>query len=1032
MPGYTDLLKNAVLLDTETLGLARGSPIHEIAFYDFEKQSVSEYLIKPKMVQTQGIRDQDVTRLVSSAYDTHTGVQFDNWTKAIQEQIFMETKRRVSRERVMDTLRWSNPFLYEALQAGKHEYLLGKRDSAAKTAARVQNMAVTNAQLGMETTMEAMLGSKKAPGILSQKLAGKVVWGANVAFEAKMFGAQIGAMVDDVDGFKGTLETISPRSPDPFYVTGVEVNQARAYALQTGDWTGVWKAYKSHTPKAGETVVRDILDVTKAFMSYGRKNDLLKGGSSYFGTGIDLTSRLLGSLEDDPKEALRRLTTAEVHRAAEDVAISEKYVLEKMLHYTEVMEHVTDGTAQGAKYLQMAKEGSGPLAKIAAYFARLEKLAPELQRTNLVKRLVRAQQDLHQEGKTWQVSGVESVYHAPQITPEGKEVRVARVSHAKESFSNMDDFVKFLKADSNYADFSKVDPGTGESVIDAEYRKLEQVVSKSEDPLKALNIYSHNAGDRLGSFFKEDAAERLLDIRGTQHLQRMTAPHLHHKAKDTLIKGVQGMSTAGQKFAWAAGGMAAIGAIWSLGGGRSQKDRLPSSIVATNYQEWFERQQPQNNGLATQGMSKQSRRYRTDFGSPYQGPVTSANVLADQELLQRREKWLRAQYGAKHYHPQHGLFGIFGPFKNVNVLGRRGYSYFQGGTAVGAEEYQGLKGSKLKAIDLSRGNWKATVEDADTISVKRGGVRGAISSFFGFNRSYSFRMAGIDSTETSHGSTSYHAPQPYAESAKEALKSLIKGSKNLELVFNPEDTTYGRMMGALIKDGQNLNFQMVRQGVAAHLPYGKSRDAMIDYQAMKKMEEAAFAGNRGMWITPWARSFYDVTEASGRRLTFNTLTNAGKIAENAGTMSMISLMEQAQAQGQYSNVHAQAATALGNVYQVGKDKVQPFMMEMGGAHYAPYTGQLMLETSQFMKTKGTNVNSNKYSRSKGYGAYDGGMALDSMGTTNSVWTKRRLNAYELYNVNRRTQQHSQRAQMASMQRAANKRFGQSPIGHHQM
>ena len=72
-----------------------------------------------------------------------------------------------------------------------------------------------------------------------------------------------------------------------------------------------------------------------------------------------------------------------------------------------------------------------------------------------------------------------------------------------------------------------------------------------------------------------------------------------------------------------------------------------------------------------------------------------------------------------------------------------------------------------------------------------------------------------------------------------------------------------------------------------------------------------------------------------------------------------------------------------------------------------------------------------FSRRGGYGELDKSLAIDSTGTTNSIWNKRKLASYQLYNVER-NRRHQRREDMAAGQKAAMKNMFASPINHHRM
>ena len=1022
------LLQNAVILDTETTGLARGSGIHEISILDLDRQHLHEMLIKPNMVVTDGNPRQELTRLSSSPLDTHKGYYPDEWTDVMAAQASIDMKRQVDWKKAKKALDQTNPFLANALANNTHPHLLGGAPSPLELRAREKVLGdiggVTSA-VSEYTSIQEVL---RPDGKLERAIRGKTIWIANAAFESKQLGAQIGAMqaVDADVNIKNMLETSNPRSPDPFYVTGREVNKARAFAQRTGDWTGVWKAMLANPPAPGQTAVRDIQDVTRAFMSYGKKLGIADYGKSGVGSvGIDTTYRLFGSLEQDPDVARSLLGFKEVHRASEDVAISERYVLEKATHYTDVLQQVEERTEIGREYIQQARGGTGPLQEAADYFAREKVLQPEITRQHLIKRLGRAREDIAGQGATFQVSGIERTAWMKQDLFGGEATtKMPRNIYSRERMTTMDQVTGFLKDSGQY---QGVD-------IDQVHAQMNEATTGKG--IQGVKDYVQAQAPGLDSHIRAQAdqiANTSSDMLRTITSRAGPVGQGFQMAGDALakMKGKGSMMGLGA----AAVGLTAMGALGS--NTMTKPDVDAPSITAFSYEQWLAHQQDftgsgRGNGMSGMGhggWAGDNRAANTDFGSPYQGPISAGQVLYDQELLHERERWLREQYGARHYDPEFGVHGLFSVFKRYKLGSAANRTYIDGSTNV-AGKYKGLRGKSLQGINLADGNWKMTASDADTITLKRGGIRGAVGSFFGFNRGYDFRLAGIDSTETSHGSTSYHAPQPHAEAAAAALQSMIAGSKNLELVFDPTQMTYGRMMGAIIADGKNLNFELVRQGQAAHLPFGSKYKSMIDYDALKKIETQAYQSQRGMWAHPWSQAFYEFSEAAGSRLTLNTLTKKSRIVQNVDTMDALSLMEQAQAQGTFSSADAVAAAQIGKGFQFGPDRVRPVLMDQNHRPHNNYMDEMKRDLGQYIRTSGTRGQQNRFSRRGGYGKLDGYMALDSMGRTNSVWSRRKLQSFQNYGSADRLAR--QRASMAEAQRHANQTMFQSPIGHHQM
>jgi endonuclease YncB( thermonuclease family) len=422
------------------------------------------------------------------------------------------------------------------------------------------------------------------------------------------------------------------------------------------------------------------------------------------------------------------------------------------------------------------------------------------------------------------------------------------------------------------------------------------------------------------------------------------------------------------------------------------------------------------------GLLAQMRHRSTDFGSPYQGPVGSSMVFHDQQLLEEREKWLRAQYGVRHFDPEVGLFGINSVFNRARHLG---YRYLPGGESV-KDGYAGLRGRNLMSVNLGQGNWRISVQDADTVVVKKAGIRGRIADLFGMNAGYSFRLAGIDAPETEHGGRRGGA-QPHAEQSIQGLKAMLAQAGSLQLVFDPMQTTYGRGLGVLVSDKGNINYELVRRGLTGHLPFGKSDEAMIDYRALKSMETRAATAHRGMWAQPFWQAMYDVSAASGSRPTFNTLTQSDKIVQNISTMDTVALMEQAQAQGMYSTAMALEASRIGKFSHQGVDNVRPAVTGSSTAFYNSYLHEALVDTSQWMKTHGSGNKPNPVSRRNNYGKLDKALVIDSMGNTTSSWSRRRYNAMNQYGPDL-----DRKYKMMLEQQQINNTLFDSQINHHRM
>ena len=981
------MLQNSGILDTETTRLRRAAGMHEFGWLDLDKNTVKEYILNANSIALTPQNPQDVSALSSSSRDVHIRRAVANWDEVVAAEVFEGTGVRGPRQAIQDALRWSNYFAYEAEIAGTYPHLQGRVENPATRLARLRTFGVAG-DLGERTSVEALIQTH-IPGIINQKLLsdrtqGLTIWGANVGFESKQLGSQIAAMqqAGEQVNLKSQLETFNLINPDPMYVTGVEVNRARASAQITGDWRPVFKAYKENIPKVGEVAVRDIQDVTRSMMSYAKEARLFTGGSTYFGTGIDVSHRIAAIAKGDTTH----MALSETHRAAEDAAIHEQYVLKAHTGWAEALQHSEENTSLGILYKQQAAEGIGPLAEVAKASSLLEQIAPQLNRKALIQRLQRAHEDLSTAGVTHQTMGVGSIYDMTQQTPSGDVVNIRRTNPTMKAFTSLEELGEHLAVNDHYGDFG------------VDVRKETQSFMQAATNRVEGNLYAER--EMTSTMASIDWRALTPSIRKLSFLDRGTGA-IGQAAIDVAehIKGRPGVLLKG------AAGLAAVGAAWSL---VQEKPKDQTSILGFGYEEWLANQE----GMASQGLAKEMRSKNTDFGSPYRGPVVSSEVFHDQEMLAERERWLRQQYGAAMYDSESGLFGNFSVFKQ-----RGGHSYVGQGQKV-KNGYAGLRGNNLVSLNLDDG-WKIKVEDADTISVKRGGIRGALSSFFGLNNGYSFRLAGIDSEETAHEG---RMAQPYGEQAKAALQAMMDNSKTHEIVFDPTNISYGRMMAGLVADDRNLNIEMVKQGVAAALPFGKQKDAMVDYQDIIKANDRAVEAQRGMWAQPWGQAIAAMA-GPRERPTFNTLADMSKVVANSGQMSLLAIANASQKRGSFSPYMNQASSVD---MTMGADKVKGMGYDARVSPSRDHMPELMMDTRSYMDSHGPDL-----SARGSYGKLDRSMAIDSMGTSNNIWGKRRYAEFDIFETDK-ARNKQRMLHMAALQQRQSAMMFQSPINHTRM
>jgi endonuclease YncB( thermonuclease family) len=106
------------------------------------------------------------------------------------------------------------------------------------------------------------------------------------------------------------------------------------------------------------------------------------------------------------------------------------------------------------------------------------------------------------------------------------------------------------------------------------------------------------------------------------------------------------------------------------------------------------------------------------------------------------------------------------------------------------------------------------------------------------------RLASIDAPETAHGPAGGSRPgQPYGESAKRFLSALVKGRDVAAVCY--ETDRYGRAVCDITVDGQSVNAQLVRSGMAWANEAAGSR--YLRDRGLIELQDGARRAKRGLW-----------------------------------------------------------------------------------------------------------------------------------------------------------------------------------------
>jgi endonuclease YncB( thermonuclease family) len=106
---------------------------------------------------------------------------------------------------------------------------------------------------------------------------------------------------------------------------------------------------------------------------------------------------------------------------------------------------------------------------------------------------------------------------------------------------------------------------------------------------------------------------------------------------------------------------------------------------------------------------------------------------------------------------------------------------------------------------------------------------------------YKIRLAGIDAPEKS---------QIYGDKSTNNLAKLIAGQK-VEVEYSKRDK-YGRIVGKVIRDGQDINLAQVIEGFAWHYKKYQREQSKLDRVLYSSAETEARARHVGLWSLPGA------------------------------------------------------------------------------------------------------------------------------------------------------------------------------------
>jgi endonuclease YncB( thermonuclease family) len=786
----------------------------------------------------------------------------------------------------------------------------------------------------------------------------------------------------------GVTEGISTYDSKPFYVTGAKFSEARAAAFESGDFSNLYKTFLE-TTRPGD--VRDIIDLVRMQQSTLIKQGLMTSTDKPASLSMEIQARVYGVTEalrlgKDSQAAYKELFQKELHIGIGDVRLSEFPVLRESLDQLEALRLVEEGGEAGRSLERQAARGEGAYFRAQMYGEVMDVLntpftdkqgvqIDSLQDVLFKKRIADSLHDLAisdkyelreytpGRGTVTQIKDVGGIT-VQQDVPinRSKKVSSQNVDDLFEAVLKMEDYPAARKESIVKEMKTRFKPLIQESglvsedlALKASFEKESRILSESfGDQIKAIEARFQEHAPEIIDKTKERVRAQSMASGGSRRLGRnvknqgrrilssgVNSSAVNTPSRNFISKKLSKYSSGISKFKKGYLGVAAamLGASFIpkeekrnllLGSKEEfiQKRAKSSGVSEEDYITALKDRYNAMDGMPEKGMAGLLRKMYTDFGSPYQSPRYSMSVLDDHNMRRERERYMAAQFGARHFSAE-GDIGFFlkrfvdSAFKKEMGFSPRPLPVITSGRSIDAEKYNSLQGRNLTEYIVPE-NSNITVEDADTITVRDlNRSRPSLAGITGDPGEMRIRLAGIDAPETAHAG---RAAQPYAEQAKRIAAEMISKAKDVRIIAQKGNSTYGRQVAMVYADGVNVNLELLKRGAAAYLPYkSKKAPPIYNQQAFEEAQERAYQSKRGMWREPFFQAYKMITDVSNQTTTFNTLVNMRKVAKNGHLMSMRSMMDQAQEMG----LDARSELELADLGKAIGEAEKPFSPDNG-------------------------------------------------------------------------------------------------------
>lgn len=902
----------------------------------------------------------------------------------------------------------------------------------------------------------------------------------------------------------GVTQGVSTFDSKPFYTTGAEYSAARAAAAESGDYSDLYKTFLKTTRAGDVRDIIDLVKMQQStlikhgFMTSSKKPSSMSMEIQARVYGVTEALRL-GKGET---EAYKELFQKELHIGIGDVRLSEFPVMKEALDQLEALRLVEEGGASGRMLEAEAAKGKGAYYRAQIYGEIMDTLNTPHTTTNaqgnqiqadslhdvlFKKRIADSLVDVSETGfyelreqagfaevkQFKEVEGV-AVQEVNKINTS-KKTRHRNINFLLENMVKTEDYhsadklkiVENIKKDltnkgyidsqgevieSNRKNFSAGSKAMQESFGD-QIKAIEVRFEKEKPEIlekvkrKVITQSTVNKTARKVGRSVDGQARRILNSTVTSSVEK--TPSRSFVAKK-MSKYSSGISKFKKGYLGAAALMVGASFIPKsekknliLGNKEEfvQKRASNSGVSEEDYINALKTRYNHIDGLPEKGLAALLRKKFTDFGSPYQSPYYSMSVLEDHNMRRERERYVSAQFGARHFSAEGDIGFYLKRFIDSAFRKQMGFSKNKSviinGTPIDAQKYNSLGGRNLTEYAVPEGS-SITVEDADTITIRDANrSRPELAKITGDPGEMRIRLAGIDAPETAHAG---RAAQPFAEEAKRIATEMISKAKDVRIVAQKGNSTYGRQVAMVYADGVNVNLELLKRGAAAYLPYkSKKAPAIYNQQAFEEAQERAYKSKRGMWRQPFFQAYKMITDVSNQTTTFNTLVNMSKVAKNGHLMSMRSMMEQAQEMGIDSQMELELSSLGKNI----GSKEHPFSPDSGRNQWSEMDLQMYggvnnsilsvldrqkHEIANLMSSRGSLTQKDKTRTSK--------LTSNNVEMTRSVLAqkeyKQENKARSTISADMRKMKVQRLRKMEQMQQAALGNQFNSPIGHYRM